>query len=70
MAASETGRRLPPQNIEAEQSVLGAVLLDNEVSHDVAELLLADDFYRETHRRILIPLLFSLNVVNPRILLR
>jgi len=52
MSASDAGRRLPPQNIEAEQSVLGAVLLDNEVSHDVAEILTADDFYRDTHCKI------------------
>ena len=48
----ETGRRVPPQNLEAEQSVLGAILLDNEAAHDVAELLQPDDFYRETHRKI------------------
>ncbi|MCB0308528.1 MAG: replicative DNA helicase, partial [Bdellovibrionales bacterium] len=48
----ELGRRLPPQNIEAEQSVLGAVLLDNDVAHDVAEILLEEDFYREAHQKI------------------
>lgn len=50
--ASQEGRRLPPQNLEAEQSVLGAVLLDNDVAHDVAELLLAEDFYKEIHQKI------------------
>jgi replicative DNA helicase len=45
-------RRLPPQNIEAEQSVLGAVLLENEAINQALEILTADDFYRETHREI------------------
>ncbi len=44
--------RLPPQNIEAEQSVLGAMLIDKEAVASVAEKLQADDFYREAHRVI------------------
>ena len=39
MASEAIVRKIPPQNIEAEQSVLGAVLLDNEAAHDVAEIL-------------------------------
>jgi len=45
-------RRVPPQNIEAEQSVLGAVLLENEAINQALEILTAEDFYRETHREI------------------
>ncbi|MBI4126092.1 MAG: replicative DNA helicase [Deltaproteobacteria bacterium] len=44
--------KLPPQDLEAEQSVLGAMLLDNDAIHRVAELLEPVDFYRDTHRRI------------------
>src|SRR5512134_1391923 len=44
--------RLPPQNLEAEQSVLGAVLLDNAVLPRVIEILQPEDFYRGQHRRI------------------
>ncbi|HET6514125.1 MAG TPA: replicative DNA helicase [Thermodesulfovibrionales bacterium] len=44
--------RLPPQNVEAEQSVLGAILLDNEAISKALEILSPDDFYREAHRRI------------------
>ncbi len=44
--------RLPPQNIEAEQSILGAVLLDNEALPRVLEILSPEDFYRESHRKI------------------
>ena len=42
--------RLPPQNIEAEQGVLGSILLDNDVLHDVVPLLKVEDFYRDTHQ--------------------
>jgi len=44
--------RLPPQNIEAEQSVLGAILLENEAIAEAIEILSPDDFYRDAHRRI------------------
>jgi replicative DNA helicase len=44
--------KLPPQNQEAEQSVLGSMLIDNEAIHRVVEVLSADDFYREAHRKI------------------
>jgi replicative DNA helicase len=45
-------KRVPPQNLEAEQSVLGAILLENEAVNHALEILTADDFYRETHRMI------------------
>ena len=45
-------QRLPPQNLEAETSVLGAVLLENEALNRVLEILKEDDFYRNAHRRI------------------
>jgi replicative DNA helicase len=44
--------RLPPQNLDAEQSVLGAMMLSGEAVADVVELLDADDFYRSAHGRI------------------
>ena len=44
--------RVPPQNLEAEQSVLGAILLDREAALKVAELLEPEDFYREAHQLI------------------
>lgn len=43
---------LPPHSLEAEQSVLGALLLDNRAFERVADLLLPDDFYRAEHRSI------------------
>lgn len=44
--------RLPPQSIEAEKSVLGAMLIDREAIVKAIEILVADDFYREAHRVI------------------
>ncbi len=42
--------RVPPQSAEAEQAALGAMLLEREAIVKAAELLVAEDFYRETHR--------------------
>ena len=47
-----TEHRLPPQNLEAEMSVLGGILLENEALHRALESLRPDDFYRDAHRKI------------------
>jgi replicative DNA helicase len=44
--------RIPPQSVEAEQSVLGGLLLDNTAWERVADLVTARDFYRSDHRTI------------------
>ena len=44
--------RVPPQSIDAEQSVLGAILIDNTAIAQVTEIIGASDFYRESHRVI------------------
>uniref|UniRef100_UPI00258590CC DnaB-like helicase N-terminal domain-containing protein n=1 Tax=uncultured Acidaminococcus sp. TaxID=352152 RepID=UPI00258590CC len=44
--------RIPAQNIEAEQAVLGAILIDNRVLNNVAEILKSPDFYRIVHQII------------------
>jgi replicative DNA helicase len=44
--------RVPPHNIEAEQSVIGGILLDNEVLPSVLEILKGGEFYRAAHRTI------------------
>ncbi len=46
-------RKLPPQNIEAEMSILGGILLDNEAINRALEIITPDDLYRESHRKIL-----------------
>lgn len=43
---------LPPQNIEAEQSVLGSILLDKNAIIKVADTILPEDFYRQDHAEI------------------
>jgi replicative DNA helicase len=50
--ADFSSRKLPPQHIEAEQSILGGILIENEAINRVTEILDADDFYRDTHRKI------------------
>ncbi len=45
-------QKLPPQNIEAEQMVLGAILIENDAMNKVVELLSPEDFYKDAHRRI------------------
>ncbi|NLX77871.1 MAG: replicative DNA helicase [Clostridiaceae bacterium] len=44
--------RVPPHSTEAEQSVLGSILLDKEVLPDIAGKLKSEDFYMEQHREI------------------
>ncbi len=42
-------RKVPPHNLEAEQSVLGGVFLDNSIFHNLAEFLAPEDFYYPAH---------------------
>ena len=44
--------RVPPHSVEAEQSLLGALLIDNQAFDRIADLVSAEDFYRDDHRRI------------------
>ena len=44
--------RLPPQNVEAEQSIIGAILIDNEALPKALEIIGIDDFYKTSHRKI------------------
>jgi len=44
--------RLPPQNVDAEQSVLGSLLIDREAIIKIAPFLRPEDFYREVHGQI------------------
>jgi len=49
--------RLPPQNIEAEQAVLGAVLLENDALAAVVDIISPEDFYRDSHKKIFLAML-------------
>ena len=44
--------RLPPQSLEAEQAVLGGLLLDNQAWDRISDLISENDFYRADHRLI------------------
>lgn len=45
-------RKVPPQSVDAEESVLGGILLDITALDRVVEVMSVDDFYRESHRKI------------------
>jgi replicative DNA helicase len=45
-------QKLPPQNIEAEQMVLGAILIENDAINNVMSILTPEDYYKDIHRRI------------------
>jgi replicative DNA helicase len=50
--AAESRLKMPPNSIEAEQSLLGGLMLDNDAWDKVADLIVASDFYRNDHRLI------------------
>ena len=52
VAAAPLAGRVPPHNLEAEQSVLGSMMLSKTAVGEVLEVLRPDDFYRESHQRI------------------
>ena len=49
---TESGGKLPPQNLSAERSLLGSILIDDEALVDVADKIAANDFYDRKHRQI------------------
>lgn len=51
-ANATSGGRIPPQSIDAEQSVLGAALLDNEAVNAILEVIRPEDFYQRAHQLI------------------
>lgn len=44
--------RIPPQNLDAEQSILGGLMLDREALDQVGDMLMAEDFYKPSHQKI------------------
>lgn len=57
--------RTPPYNLEAEQSVLGAMLLDKDSVSIATEILKREDFYRENHREIFEAIMILFDTANP-----
>ena len=52
MADVAVSERTLPHNLEAEKSVLGAILIHNDAFNAAAEVIDAGDFFRDAHRRI------------------
>ena len=52
MANEDKDLKLPPQNIEAEKSVLGALMLDKDAIIKIANIIHAEDFYKDAHNSI------------------
>ena len=44
--------QLPPQSLEAEESLLSAILIDNQTLLEVVEILIPEDFYKSAHQKI------------------
>jgi len=61
----ETKGKIPPQNLEAEQSVLGSILIDKDAFYKIAEMLVSDDFYRDDHREIFAAMLTLFEARSP-----
>lgn len=57
--------KVPPHNLEAEQSVLGAMILDKDAIVDASEILQADEFYKEAHREIFTGIIALFNKNEP-----
>src|SRR6187401_1738065 len=57
--------RVPPHSVEAEQSVLGGLLLDNGAWDRVGDLLTESDFYRFEHRMIFTAMAALVNATKP-----
>lgn len=49
---SETVDKIPPQNIEMEQSLLGSLLIDKDAIIKIADTVVTDDFYKDKHQFI------------------
>ena len=64
-AKRDASLRLPPQNLEAEQAVLGAILMDPKALDRVTPLLPAGAFYKEAHNRIFSAILELQNAGDP-----
>lgn len=63
--------RVPPHSIEAEQGVLGSMLLDNEAIGEIVQLLNDESFYQDRHQRIyraIIEIYDAAKPVDPMIL--
>jgi replicative DNA helicase len=63
--SAPTNIKIPPHNIEAEQAVLGGVLINNEALNQLLDLLAPEDFYREAHASLYMGMLELYNLSEP-----
>ena len=63
--ADPLSKRVPPQNIEAEQALLGSIMLKEGAMYDASDYISADSFYVEKHRVIFRAMLDLANGSNP-----
>jgi len=63
--AKELDKKIPPQNIEAEISLLGSILLDPESLVKIIDILSPEDFYKEAHKIIYSAILELFEERNP-----
>jgi len=61
----ENIEKLPPQNLEAEQSVLGSLLIDKDAITRIADIIRPNDFYKDTHGMIFEAMLDLYNKREP-----
>ena len=57
--------KLPPHSIEAEQSLLGGLLIDNSAHAQITDIISVKDFYRQDHRLIFTHIIDLINLDNP-----
>ena len=57
--------KVPPHNLEAEQAILGGILINNDALNQVADILSSEDFYREAHAHIFEGMLTLYNRDDP-----
>lgn len=57
--------KVPPSNVQAEQAILGGVLINNDALNQVTDVLAPDDFYREAHQSIFEGMLELYNAGEP-----
>ena len=62
---SRPSLKVPPHNLEAEQAVLGGVLLNNDAMNQLMDILSPDDFYREAHSTIFDGMVYLYNESEP-----
>jgi len=65
MAETYESLKIPPHSIEAEQSVLGGLMLDNEAWMTVVDKIAEEDFYRQDHRLIFRAIAYLASLQRP-----